>query len=75
MAETAFILCPVKKVLLSYITARCPIKWFTKIKNENKNINTNVITFNNSTTEIKVNYEIVFTSINILKIIKYLSKE
>jgi quinolinate synthase len=76
MAETASIICPNKTVLLPEIEAGCPMAEMIKPKDlqklKDKNPNAIVVTYINSTAEIKAMSDIVCTSANAVKIVKNL---
>jgi quinolinate synthase len=79
MAETAKILAPEKKVLLPDMNAGCSLADTCKASDFKKFINDNpgrtIVTYVNTTAEIKALSDIICTSSNAIKIIQSLSQE
>ena len=78
MAETAKMLNPRKKVLLSHNKARCPLAEMKKVEElrelKRKHPNAEIVCYVNSTTDLKAESTILCTSGNISKIISSLPK-
>jgi quinolinate synthase len=79
MAETAKILAPAKKVLLPDLNAGCSLAESCKAEDFEKFINENpgrtIISYVNSTTEIKALSDIICTSSNAVQIVESLAKD
>lgn len=79
MAETAKILSPSKKVLLPVKEAGCPMAdmiTYARLKEyKDKNPNTKVICYVNSNADVKSLSDVIVTSSNAEKIIKYYSEQ
>ena len=74
MAETASILCPDKKILLPVISAGCPMAAMVsseELKEEKlKNPGAVVISYINTTAEVKAESDICCTSANVVNVVK-----
>ncbi len=79
MAETASILCPEKKVLLPVKSARCPMAEMIdaeKLRRKKMEIpSAVVISYVNTTAEVKAESDICCTSANVLKVVSSIEKE
>jgi quinolinate synthase len=76
MAESAYILNPEKKVILPAIDARCPMADTVKaedLRRLKKSSHASVVSYINTTAEIKAESDIVCTSSNAVKVVNSLS--
>jgi quinolinate synthase len=73
MAESASILSPQKKILLPDISSGCPMAEMIDLKSlitfKNKYSNCKVVTYINSTAEVKAESDVICTSSNAVKIV------